>query len=291
MYNLLKKYFFRKRYNELIDAQNVIVPYLDSARKKDKKLSIAFCISGHVRNYSRLTRNYTEFKNLISTYGNVDVFVATWNKQNTANCWSGAHGLSQPESHKIIVDEVDIIKNFDAKLIDINNYEFYASQFSPLQLNYLTKEKYDWDGRGIHNGIVGSCKMLYLIYRANLLKSQQEYANNYEYDWVFRLRPDMFFDLQVCDTIMKLDMLDNNKLYLPGGTGNDKIAFGGSSSMNKYSNLIYRIIKQFDNNIFGDPEKIIQNSLLDFIEKDDIIKLSKCGNLRAEHEHSLLPFR
>ena len=291
MYNLFRRIFFRKRCKQLEDAQNIIAPYLDASRKKEDKLSIAFCISGHVRDYKRLKQNYLNFKEIISKYGNIDVFIGTWNKQNSINCWSGAHGLSEPGSHEIDIDGIDIINHFNTKLIDINNYEFYASKFSPLQYNTLTYNNYNWDGRGIYNGVIGSCKMLYLIYRANLLKSQQEYANSYEYDWVFRLRPDMFFDLKICETIMKLDMLNNNKIYIPGGIYSDKIAFGGSHVMNKYSNIIFRIIKQFDNNIFGDPEKVIGNSLLDLIKKEDIVELSKCGSLAAEHKHSLLPFR
>lgn len=290
MYNLFRKIFFRKRYEQLIEAQKMIEPYLDASRKKDDKLSIAFCISGHVRDYRRLTQNYIEFKNLISTYGDVDVFVATWNKQNSANCWSAAHGLSEPGSHEIDIDAVDIIKNFDAKLIDINNYEFYASQFSPLQCSNLSKTEYNWDGRGIYNGVVGSSKMFYLIYRANLLKLQQEYANGKEYDWVFRLRPDMKFDIEMCKTVMKLDMLDNTKLHMPG-PNNDKIAYGGSQVMNKYSNTLFRMISQFDNGIFGPPETITANTLLEFIKRENIIDSVIYGSLLAEHKRSLLPYR
>jgi hypothetical protein len=185
------------------------------------------------------------------------VFVSTWNKQNSANCWSGAHGLSEPGSSEIDVNISDIIDNFQAKSVDINDYNFYASKFSPLQYNILTNKTYNWDGRGIHNGVIGSSKMFYLIYRANLLKLQEEYINNCEYDWVFRLRPDMFFDITICDTVIRLDQLNNDKLYIPG-PNNDKIAFGGSHIMNQYSNTLFRMIKEFDNNNFGDPEKLCQ---------------------------------
>jgi hypothetical protein len=290
MWKTIQKIFFKKRYQQLIDAENIIAPHLDTKYNTNNKLSIAFCISGHIRDYRRLHKNYLEFKNLINQYGDIDVFIATWNKQNSANCWSGAHGLSEPGSHNIDINVEDIIQNFEAKEVEVNDYAFYASEFSPLQWNILTKCKYNWDGRGIHNGVIGSCKMFYLIYKANLLKLQSEYKNNKKYDWVFRLRPDMRFDIEECRKVIKLDMLDNNKIYIPK-LHDDTIAYGGSHIMNKYSNAIIRMIKEFDNNLFGPPEEIIANILLDFIEKENIVSTVKYGSLLAEHKTSLLPLR
>ncbi len=290
MFKTIKKILFKKYYQEIKEAEDAIAPYLDEKNKIQDKLSIAFCISGHIRDYKRLHKNYLQFKDLISQYGDIDVFISTWNKQNTANCWSGAHGLSEPGSYNLDIDARDIVENFQAIDIDINNYDFYASAFSPLQWNALTNRQYNWDPRGIHNGVINSSKMFYLIYRSNLLKLEYEYKNNKKYDWVFRLRPDMKFNIDQCEAGMKLNMLDNTKLYIPG-PNNDQIAFGGSHIINLYSNAIIRTIKEFDNNVFGPPEEVISNILLDLIGKNSIVTTSRYGSIVAEHKHSLLPYR
>lgn len=280
MLKFFKRILFPSDYKQLKIAEENIQPYLSDQKKSDR-LSIAFCISGHIRDYKRVIKNYKHFKNLINNYGDIDVFISTWNRQNTANCWSSAHGFSSDNSHLITVDQNDIVNNFEAINIDINNYDFYESLFSPLQYNIFTNKIYNWDLRGIHNGILGSTKMFYLIYRVNLLKLQQEYINNKCYDWVFRLRPDMEYNIDICDATIKLDSLDNNKLYVCP-LNNDQFAFGGSTIMNKYSNTIMKISCLFDNDIFGDPETLNKLIYSDLIGDKNIVHISKCGSLKAE---------
>jgi hypothetical protein len=102
----------------------------------------------------------------------------------------------------------------------------------------------------------------------------------------------MFFNIDICQNTIKLDQLDNTKLYMPGSKnkGDDQFAFGGSIIMDRYASIIYRLSQAFDQNLFGDPESVMIKILFDFIESE-IVYIPRCGSLAAERPHSLLPFR
>ena len=60
----------------------------------------ALIIPGHLRNYQMAKENLDEFlKDLKKNY-NVDIFVSTWNKQDTPNSWSAWHELNNEDFNK-----------------------------------------------------------------------------------------------------------------------------------------------------------------------------------------------
>lgn len=263
-------------------------------------MKIALCLSGHMRNYKRLAENFYNFRNYLSQYGQVDVFVTTWNRRNTSNSWSVQHGLNESNSHNDIIIYDDIKNHYNTDFIQILDYDFYDSNFSPLRYNNFTNKEYNWKPHpsvgsgcfGIHNGIVHSTKMFYLIFMANILKSQQEFLNNQHYDFVMRLRPDMLFIENEYTKSLQMNFLDINKLYLPvGHIWTDQFACGSSHIMNKYASSILRIASVNDNDIFGEPEVVMNECLLNLIGSENIVRIPKVGVILAENPNSPIVHR
>jgi hypothetical protein len=236
-------------------------------------MNIAFCISGHLRHYDRLKESYLQLKKTLEKYGNIDVFICTWNKINTNKSWSHCHGLSASDSHKKRVDLSDIENFYETSDIQILNEEFYESEYSPLNYQNLTYNTYNWDHRGIYNNVPHCIKTAYLIYECNKMKKLKEFTCQRKYDLVFRLRPDSIYNSQLME--VDFSSIDLNKLYIAEYHSKPyadfgRFAFGGSEIMDKYSNSYLRTSAIFDKNIFGDPEKIYYKSIIDMIEPGNI---------------------
>lgn len=263
-------------------------------------MKIAFCISGHLRNFIKLKDNYLEFKNFIEQFGQVDTFVSTWNHRNTDNSWSNQHNLNEQNSSLDTITYDIVKKHYDTNYIKILNYDFYDSNFSPLRYENFTTRTYNWNpdpslgsGKfGIHNNIVHSTKMFFLIYESNILKSYEEFINNQEYNWVFRIRPDMHFFHQQYSKQILLDKIDSTKLYIHDGhIFGDQFAYGSSKLMNKYASAFMRISSANDKDIFGDPETVMHTCLSGLIGESNIIRIPKCGYILAENPNSHIVYR
>lgn len=237
-------------------------------------MRIALCVSGHLRNYQRLKDSYEGFRQFCSSYGQVDVFVATWNRLNSSSSWSGSHGLTLESSvnQEVFLNEIsDFYKTND---ISIEDDLFFASEYSPLRYNIFTNKKYDWDTRGINsNNVIHSYRMFYLINKANNLKLYKEYLNQHKYDLVIRIRPDMFFYESVYQTYNLKEMAESKKLYavkhktdhkINYGYG-DRFVLGSSDTMDKFSSIIYNI-----GGNFGEPEDIMLNIIHKIISFNQI---------------------
>lgn len=257
-------------------------------------MRIALCISGHMRCYKDLIGNLYEFIDFLKTIGNVDIFISTWNQKNTTSSWSAAHGdvehstATEYIDQQVLASEFKIPKNH----IEINDYIFFNSIYSPLQYNLFTYNQYSWDKRGINNNIVHSTKMLYLIYRCNILKLHQEFINNQKYNLVIRTRPDMMYDIRACSQQIPFKDIENNKIYLMYkpqclGPYDDRFAFGCSEVMNIYTSAFYRISTINDKNIFGDPETLFYFSIKDLLKNISIVHINKPGLLVSEKTKEL----
>ena len=126
-------------------------------------MKIAICISGHLRHYKTIKDKYESFISYLRNLGDVDIFVATWNKQNTLNSWSHAHGISNPTTSFITVQPNEVIEHFGAKKVMIFDYDFYSSDHSPICFKNYTSHLYNWDKRGIGGNVINSSKMFFLI--------------------------------------------------------------------------------------------------------------------------------
>lgn len=228
-------------------------------------MKIAICISGHLRHYQKLKENFEWFKKNLQTISDVDVFVATWDKQNTLVSWSHAHGISNVETAKNTVN-LDEVKNFyKTDFVQLFDYDFYSSDNSPINYKNFTDKPYIWDARGIGGNVINSSKMFFLIYEANKLKKQQEFTNSKKYDLVIRTRPDYEYNNLSAfeELVIKPNTIFFAKPY-PDSKIDDQFGMGDSDSMDKYSSCILKQSALFHSNLWGDPENILLNSLQGF---------------------------
>lgn len=250
-------------------------------------MKIAFCISGHLRNYKSLAKNFFAFKQHYAQYGDIDIYVCSWNKLNASKSWSAAHNLNSLGSADTLVD-IEAIKNFyQTNYVQLLNDDFFSSIYSPFNYTDMTDHQYNYDNRAMHNNVPYCVKQLGLIYYCNIMKKHTEYKNNRLYDFVFRLRPDMQYYL---NNLVDLNSLLNScniytSYYPEKGRMGDiiRFAFGGSSIMNKYANSYLRVSHFFDQDIFGDAEKLSYLCISQLIGETNIVFLPEIGRLVAEN--------
>lgn len=246
-------------------------------------MKTAICISGHLRHYKNLKDNFLSFKKLLKEFSDVDVFVSTWNKQNTLNSWSHAHHISNADTAKNIVDINEVKDHYETDFINLFDYDFYSSDCSPINYRDLTDQPYSWDHRGIGGNVVNSSKMFFLIYEANKLKKYQEFLKNEKYDLVFRLRPDYEF-VNHEDFFSNELKIEKNTIYASIAYEccpiNDQFSFGSSEAMDKYSSCLMKQSRFFHHNIWGDPENILMQSL--GMHNINIFQIPRIGYLGSD---------
>jgi hypothetical protein len=228
-------------------------------------MKIAICISGHLRHFHKLKDNFKWFKKQLQSISDVDVFVATWDKQNTLQSWSHAHGISNAETAKNIVNLEEVKNHYETNFVKLLDYDFYSSDYSPINYKQFTDQKYSWDSRGIGGSVVNSSKMFLLIHEANKLKKYQEFLQKQKYDLVIRTRPDYEYNnlSAFVDLKIKPNTIFCSKPY-PDSKIDDQFGMGDSDSMDKYSACILKQPSIFHSNIWGNPEDILMYSLLSF---------------------------
>lgn len=230
-------------------------------------MKIAVCISGHLRHYYLLKDNFDLFINILKMYGDVDVFVATWNKQNTVNCWSKDMQNLEAANNNINLEEIKT--HFNPLKIHISDYDFYSSDFSPIKYKDITDNTYNFDSNGIGGEVVNSSKMYYLVYQANILKKEQEYSNQKEYDLVIRTRPDYEYNIDVINRL-NFNLVESNTIYAStfgavlGAKLEDQFGYGDSKTMDRYSACYLKMAAPFNIGVFGNPENILTHTLLGF---------------------------
>jgi hypothetical protein len=247
-------------------------------------MKTAICISGHLRHYKKLKENFLSFKSAIESFSNIDIFVSAWDRQNTSNCWS--HGLSDEGAAKNIIDIDEVKNHYGTEHVKLLNYDFYSSDFSPINYRNLTDQVYNWSPNGIGGWVVNSSKMFLLIYEANKLKKYQEFLSSSKYDLVFRVRPDYEFvsHEEFFKSFLEKE-ISQNSIYLsrpyPFSIIDDQFAFGCSDVMDKYSSCILKQSAFFNSNIWGDPENILNRTLED-MHKINLVIIPRIGCLGSD---------
>jgi hypothetical protein len=251
-------------------------------------MKAAICISGHLRHFKKLKDNFFSFKKVLQKFLDVDVFVCTWDKQNTLNSWSHAHNISNADTAKNIININEVKDHYSTDYVELLDYDFYSSDYSPISYKDLTDRPYSWDSRGVGGDVVNSSKMFFLIYEANKLKKKQEFFKKNRYDLVFRVRPDyefinheQFFE----DFFKNENNITKEAIYVSKPYGcspiDDQFAFGSSKIMDKYSSCILKQSLFFNSKIWGDPETILINSL-SFMHEINLIQIPRIGCLGSD---------
>lgn len=117
-------------------------------------------------------------------------------------------------------------KLFD-QLYEINFTKLIVENQSPLP-------EYDYSNEHVHT-VQGMLQQLHGLYKVDLLRCEHEMVGNFKYDWVIRLRPDLYINSFMEDLIL----CNNDVIYIPSkfhdyGGYNDRFAFGNSDNMRIY---------------------------------------------------------
>ncbi len=116
----------------------------------------------------------------------------------------------------------------------------------------------------------GTMCMYNKIYLANKLKSDYEIENNFVYDYVIRIRPDLLIKEHLSKNIFESDMKNNiympiiSKVFINYGYP-DFMAISTSSNMDKYSNIYNYFLNNFENEC-----NISESLLFIYLEKQKI---------------------
>lgn len=170
-------------------------------------MKTAFCFSGELRS---IDKTYSLIKEkLMSRFSNYDIFYHTWSDDPHIDklCY-----LEKDQHTKNIFIEDRVTLN-EKNYID---YTTNATKIQPL------------------------LRQLYSLEQVNNLKSTHEKQNNFIYDIVFRIRPDILIcdDSSIEKNVETWDM--KNYVYTTDhddyGGYNDKFYFSSSENMDKLSN-------------------------------------------------------
>jgi SAM-dependent methyltransferase len=191
---------------------------------------VAVCLSGHLRTFDRTYKSLMD--NLVNPLS-ADVFIHTWETIGSQNSKVGSDRHTSAVSTNSRLKDINSfynpkkinIENFDKKyFIDLGNKVSIAESDKIYVANHL----------GYHFA------MFYSIKKANDLKIQAESENGFKYDYVIRIRPDIFLETKLNDSFFPAQ---KNCIVTPiiaqyhSDGINDQIAIGSSESMDKYCSL------------------------------------------------------
>lgn len=192
----------------------------------------ALLLHGHMRTFDKCFPELE--KNLLSKYS-PDIFIHTWNllDSTTASWYKGE------TSESSYVNEDEIIKTYNPKNIIVE------AQRMPDETNKLINSSNLFGFSCMYESLSKSCD----------LKSQYEKKNEFKYDLVIKIRPDIF--LQSEFPTFEINELERYDIFIAGNKKNshpksiddylavDIINAGKSENMDKTCDLYYNIKSYF----------------------------------------------
>jgi hypothetical protein len=213
-------------------------PFTKNNKIQNTKLKVAVCISGFLRTFEQTFESL--FVNLTDQF-NCDFFIHTWEML-------GAH-----ERHFDYKVSNLNVKNIESKIKNIYNpKQFIIEPRKQFHINEMVRYK------SFGRDAAGLLSMYYKIQECNKLKIAYEKQYNFQYDLVFRYRPDMLIQSKII-----IDPnLDINPIYIPAsgdyGGINDQFAFSNSNNMNVYSSLFENITDYLGEGQILNPEYLLK---------------------------------
>lgn len=230
----------------------------------ERKKKIAILFSGYIRT---LTKNFSYLKKSFNENHEYDMFVITPYNGN----------------------ETDRYVNYK------NDIEKIIKMMKPVVFLYTHESDKNFisddDSLGLHKNILLMWEKLNLI---NEIKSYKEKKENFRYDLVVRMRPDVclggkinfdeIIDLSTDGSIIIPKLNDNSTSHMSSSREiNEHIAFSTSESMNIYSDIYYHALSKFRDNIYSNPESILaeylfeKNMKIKEIDLEYALVLSECS--------------
>jgi hypothetical protein len=192
------------------------------------KIKIAVCMSGQIRTWEFCKENIQNFLKNDGEY-EIDYFIHTWDNNDFTEL--------------VISEENSIIKFTHKKENDFQNFlEFYKPKLYKIESNQKFKEKLykKWQPTK-KDEPVNTLFLMYSFYKSIILKKLWERKNNFKYDFVVKLRPDInFFGVNLESQLSILNKSFNKK--------NNKINF---ISYFYYQRDWNKSIKEMQSNYFG----------------------------------------
>lgn len=164
-------------------------------------MRIAVCFSGGLRTFKLCKDNII---NLFRRYGEVDFFIATWEKPcyTQISRYTDIHAISGSTVYSELLDSEDIITS--EYLSSLCN--FSATYIEPMETMHSLIE----DCKDLPWHIMSPSRLLcqyYLMRCCNNIKNTYEFTTGKKYDMVVRLRPDI--------RLARVpDVLDVDKIYI-----------------------------------------------------------------------------
>jgi hypothetical protein len=239
--------------------------------EKNKDYKIALCLSGHTRNF--LKPYYALQKYLLDKY-EIDIFIHTWaydGHLENLHDTSGNHRKIIENKNKVDQETLKLLyKPKNLIIEDPTSNNFILNIPKKIKLN-----NYKSKGPILNNYNVWS--QMYSIYNANKLKIEYEKKNNFEYDFVIRMRFDHILDQ------FKHEWLDYRKIT----KYSDAFWVAPNDINNKLTDLfnnyysIFILVKMFNIELFFD---YLYKKLKTDEEIEDIITLQSIIIQRKDNE-------
>lgn len=213
-------------------------------------MKTAICFSGHLRTFFEV---FHSVKTNIIDPLNADVFIHTWEVMGAPT----RKTQTDNELHYVLCDQQKVIELAQPKKIVFEPEKILETFIKDTNDIVVPEDqrRFIMTHIGYHIG------MFYSIHRANQLKCEYEQENNFKYDRVIRIRPDLFWETKLDHSMFP----DNNILYIPEIAQfcdegmNDQVCIGSSHNVDMYSNIYYDIISYYRNNVItARPEALFR---------------------------------
>lgn len=203
-------------------------------------MKTAICFSGHLRTFFEVFHSVKD--NIIDPL-NADVFIHTWEVIGSPTNKTQADN----DLRSTLCDQQKVIDLAQPKKIAFESDKILESFIKDSDDIILPEEqrKFVMTHIGYH------VSMFYGIYQSNQLKCKYEIENNFKYDRVIRIRPDLFWETKLVHSMFP----NNDILYIPEIAQfcdegmNDQVCIGSSSNMDIYSGIYHDIISYYRNNV------------------------------------------
>ncbi|MFU0933111.1 hypothetical protein ACM26E_20180 [Kluyvera cryocrescens] len=223
------------------------------------RVAILYC--GQARNFDNSELLKMNFDNLLGKF-NCDIFASLWDERG----YSFHHGQANPSSYSRDRDlsKEKIIRLLNHSGCTVQSVEFENFDNWISNQNEVIQQLYH-QGLNFGEKVVKATAFpqLYKIYKANQLKTTFEESNNFKYDLVIRMRPDMGFvepipdycineELKISNNTNNIYHLNPPKIFYPNRIY-DILFWGNSENMNRMAeswiNINNLLEDDFDNGL------------------------------------------
>jgi hypothetical protein len=195
-------------------------------------MKIAMCFSGQVRSFRNTHRSFK--KHILNRLYEHEVYLFAHYPHDESSTFAESIGFH------------DFISEKEEPEIAVKNIEGHEIFFRPWH-----------QGKGLQSYL----RQIRSIELANNLSKSYSAKHGFSFDWVFRLR----FDNLYCIDLEDLSALDNSAIYIPAHDNwygyNDRFGFGNPSLMNIYSDRLEQILKHASSGFKIHPETCLKEHL------------------------------